>query len=88
VLRVLRDCLSGQVLLLAKSLLSATEADLSGLIDSAQAALGVPIVAVVSDGQHSIRNAVKRSRCRACRTTCATSTTCARRAGRRWTPAG
>lgn len=60
VLWVLRDCLSGQVLL-AKSLLSATEADLSGLIGSAQAALGVPIVAVVSDGQHSIRNAVKRS---------------------------
>jgi len=63
VLWVLRDCLSGQVLL-AKSLLSASEADLSALIESVKAALGpagVPIAAVVSDGQHSIRNAVKRS---------------------------
>ena len=60
VLWVLRDCLSGQVLL-ARSLLSATEADLAGLIDSVKAALGVPVVAVVSDGQHSIRNAVKRT---------------------------
>ena len=59
VLWVLRDCLSGEVLL-ARSLLSATEADLSSLIASAKAALDVPIVAVVSDGQHSIRNAVKK----------------------------
>ena len=57
VLWVLRDCLSGQVLL-AKSLLSGTEADLSELIRQVQAALKVPIVAVISDGQHSIRNAV------------------------------
>jgi hypothetical protein len=60
VLWVLRDCLSGEVLL-ARSLLSATGTDLSGLIASVQAALGVPISAVVSDGQHSIRNAVKRT---------------------------
>jgi hypothetical protein len=58
VLWVLRDCLSGEVLL-AKSLLSATEADLSGLIESVKLSLSVAIVAVLSDGQHSIRNAVK-----------------------------
>ena len=58
VLWVLRDCLSGEVLL-ARSLLSATEADLAGLIGSVKSALGgVPIAAAVSDGQHSIRNAV------------------------------
>lgn len=57
VLWVLRDCLSGEVLL-AKSLLSATESDLSKLIGSVKDALAVPIVGVVSDGQHSIRNAV------------------------------
>ena len=59
VLWVLRDCLGGEVLL-ARSLLSATEADLAGLIGSVKTALGdgVPIAAVVSDGQHSVRNAV------------------------------
>jgi hypothetical protein len=57
VLWVLRDCLSGEVLL-AKSLLSATAADLSGLIGCVKSALAVPIAAVVSDGQHSIRKAV------------------------------
>ena len=59
VLWVLRDCLSGQVLL-ARSMLSATQKDLAGLICSVTAALGggVPVVAVVSDGQHSIRKAV------------------------------
>jgi hypothetical protein len=62
VLWVLRDCLSGEVLL-ARSLLSATEADLARLIGSVNAALGddVPIAAVVSDGQHSVRNAVARA---------------------------
>lgn len=58
VLWVLRDCLSGEVLL-AKSLLSATQADLSRLIAEVRDALTVPIVAAVSDGQHSIRNAVR-----------------------------
>ncbi len=58
VLWVLRDCLSGEVLL-ARSLLSATEADLAKLIGSVKSALGgVPIAAAVSDGQHSVRNAV------------------------------
>ena len=60
VLWVLRDCLSGEVLL-AKSLLSATEADLAGLIGSVEAALCVPVAGVVSDGQHSVRNAVARA---------------------------
>ena len=60
VLWVLRDCLSGEVLL-ARSLLSATAADLAGLITAVRAALGdaVPIAAAVSDGQHSVRNAVR-----------------------------
>jgi len=57
VLWVVRDCLSGEVLL-ARSLLGATEEDLAPLLREVQAALTVPIVGVVSDGQHSIRNAV------------------------------
>src|SRR5258708_34812335 len=50
VLWVLRDCLSGE-LLLAKSLLSSTATDLAGLITEVRAALPVPITGVVSDGQ-------------------------------------
>jgi hypothetical protein len=57
VLWVLRDCLSGEVLL-ARSLLSATEEDLAALLRDVQATLPVSIVGVISDGQHSIRNAV------------------------------
>lgn len=57
VLWVLRDCLSGEVLL-ARSLLSSTEDDLAGLIREVKNSLSVPIVGAVSDGQHSIRNAV------------------------------
>jgi hypothetical protein len=57
VLWVLRDCLSGE-LLLARSLLSATEADLAGLLREVKEALPVRISAVVSDGQQSIRKAV------------------------------
>ena len=60
VLWVLRDCLSGEVLL-ARSLLSATEADLARLISSVKAALAVPVSGVVSDGQHSVRNAVAKA---------------------------
>jgi len=60
VLWVLRDCLSGEVLL-ARSLLSSTGADLAGLIDEVRGGLPVPIAGVVSDGQHSIRNAVAKS---------------------------
>ncbi len=58
VLWVLRDCLSGEVLL-ARSLLSASETDLAVLLREVQQALPVPIHGVVSDGQHSIRNAVR-----------------------------
>ena len=57
VLWVLRDCLSGEILL-AKSLLSSTAQDLAGLIDQVRKVLPVPITGVVSDGQESIRNAV------------------------------
>jgi hypothetical protein len=60
VLWVLRDCLSGEVLL-AKSLLSATGADLAALLGAVASVLPVPIVAVVSDGQRSIRRAVERA---------------------------
>lgn len=58
VLWVLRDCLSGEVLL-ARSLLSATQADLAGLLREVQQALPVPIRGVISDGQQSIRKAVQ-----------------------------
>ena len=57
VLWVLRDCLSGEILL-AKSLLSARRRDLAELLSAVKAASPVPITAVVSDGQHSIRKAV------------------------------
>jgi hypothetical protein len=58
VLWVLRDCLSGEVLL-ARSLLSASESDLAVLLQEVQQSLPVPIHGLVSDGQHSIRNAVR-----------------------------
>jgi hypothetical protein len=57
VLWVLRDCLSGEVLL-ARSLLSATHEDLAHLVQEVRQALQVPIVGVISDGQPSIRAAV------------------------------
>jgi hypothetical protein len=60
VLWVLRDCLSGEVLL-TRSLLSATEADLAPLQEEVRDALEVPIAAVISDGQQSIRKAVARA---------------------------
>jgi hypothetical protein len=57
VLWVLRDCLSGEVLL-ARSLLSAATQDLAALLTEVQDAVPVPIRGVVSDGQQSIRRAV------------------------------
>lgn len=60
VLWVLRDCLSGEILL-AKSLLSAAAKDLSALIAEVRQALPVPIAGVVSDGQGSIRKAVAQT---------------------------
>ncbi|MBV9109029.1 MAG: transposase [Gemmatimonadetes bacterium] len=60
VLWILRDCLSGEVLL-AKSLLSATTEDLCALLRPVAEALPVPIAGVVSDGQRSIRLAVAKA---------------------------
>ena len=60
VLWVLRDCLSGEVLL-ARSLLSATAKDLGTLLAEVQATLPVAITGVISDGQESIRNAVAQT---------------------------
>ena len=57
VLWVVRDCLSGEILL-ARSLLSSCEADLASLLREVQQMLDVPIRGVISDGQHSIRKAV------------------------------
>jgi hypothetical protein len=57
VLWVVRECLSGEVLL-ARSLLGATEKDLVPLLREVADALEVPIEGVVSDGQHAIRKAV------------------------------
>jgi hypothetical protein len=63
VLWVLRDCVSGEVLV-ARSLLGATENDLVPLLEEAASIcrkLSLPIAGVISDGQHSIRNAVARA---------------------------
>jgi hypothetical protein len=63
VLWVLRDCCSGEVLL-ARSLLGATENDLVPLLQEVATlckSLDIPIAGVVSDGQQSIRNAVARA---------------------------
>jgi hypothetical protein len=60
VLWVLRDCLSGEVLL-ARSLLSGTGADLAVLVREVAANIGVPITGVVSDGQQSVRLAVRQA---------------------------
>ena len=63
VLWVLRDCGSGEVLV-ARSLLGATEHDLVPLLEEAASIcrqLDIPIVGVITDGQHSIRNAVSHA---------------------------
>jgi hypothetical protein len=60
VLWVLRDCLSGEVLL-AKSLLSSAAEDLAALLKTVASVLPVPIEGVISDGQRSIRRAVERA---------------------------
>ena len=57
VLWVIRDVLSGEVLL-ARSLLSSCSAELGPLLAEALAGLDLPVVGVVSDGQASIRKAV------------------------------
>jgi Transposase, Mutator family len=60
VLWVFRDVLSGEVLL-ARSLLSSTQDDLAKLIGEVKDTLEVPIAGVVSDGQDSIRKAIKKA---------------------------
>ena len=57
VLWVIRDCLSG-IIVLARSLLSGRAQDLAVLLREAVAAVGVPVVGVISDGQTAIRQAV------------------------------
>ena len=59
VLWVIRDCLSGEVLL-ARTLLSSTRGDLAGLLSEVKEAMPVPIGGVISDGQQTIRQAVAR----------------------------
>jgi hypothetical protein len=60
VLWVLRDCLSGEILL-ARSLLSARPQDRAALLGEVRHALTAPSTAVVSDGQPSIRKAVAQA---------------------------
>ena len=60
VLWIVRECLSGEVLL-ARSLLSSTANDLAPLLREVAGAVGVPVTGVVSDGQTSIRRAVERA---------------------------
>jgi hypothetical protein len=57
VLWVIRECLTGHILL-AQALLSSAQDDLAELIRRATAGLPVPVVGAVSDGQRSVRNAV------------------------------
>jgi len=57
ILWVIRECLSGEVLL-ARPLLSGTESDLAALFREVVQVLPVPIVGVISDGQQSVRKAV------------------------------
>ncbi len=59
VLWVLRDCLSGEVLL-ARARLRSTQKDLSALLAEVTEALPVPIRGVISDGQKTIRKAVAK----------------------------
>src|SRR6266516_6287301 len=54
---VIRECLSGEVLL-ARPLLSATESDLAALFREVLQMVPVPVVGVISDGQRSLRKAV------------------------------
>ena len=58
VLWVVRECLSGEVLL-ARSLLGGTQGELAPLLREVTDALPVPVAGVISDGQHAIRKAVE-----------------------------
>jgi len=59
VLWVMRDCLSGEVLL-ARARLRRTHRDLCALLREVKEAVPVPIRAVISDGQQTIRKAIVR----------------------------
>ncbi len=58
VLWVIRDCLSGEVLL-ARSILSATQGDLVALLREVERDVPVPVTGIISDGQETIRTAVE-----------------------------
>jgi hypothetical protein len=60
VLWVVRDCLSGEVLL-ARSLLSATIEELKTLLTEVRRALPVPITGAISDGQDTVRKAIPQA---------------------------
>jgi hypothetical protein len=57
VLWVVRDCLSGEILA-AQAMLSARRKDLIAWLDEVKRACPVPVAGIVSDGQHTIRQAV------------------------------
>ncbi len=57
VLWIVRDCVSGEILR-ARTMLSATTADLTTLLREVVNGLRVPVTGVISDGQWSIRRAV------------------------------
>ena len=57
VLWVVRDCLSGTILL-ARSLLSSAAGNVVPLLEEVATALPVPIVGIISDGQTSLRRAI------------------------------
>ena len=77
VLWVIRECLSG-IIVLARSLLSGRAQDLAVLLREAVAAVGVPVVGVMSDGRPPFARRLLRC-CRGCRICCASSISCARR---------
>lgn len=60
VLWVVRECISGQVLL-ARTMLSAAAPDLARLLAEVAGSIGVPVLAVLSDGQLSIRRAAEKA---------------------------
>jgi hypothetical protein len=59
VLWVIREVLSGEILL-ARTLLSSSQEDLAALLHEVKETLPVPVSGLVSDGQLSIRRAVER----------------------------
>ena len=60
VLWVIREVLSGEIVL-ARALLSSAQEDLAALLIEAKELLGVAVSGVISDGQQSIRKAVVRA---------------------------